>query len=260
MTEPKLAQVEAWAKHAGRLLAEMQSEDLQIVHKGEADLVTRADKASEAYLIQLIREAFPSHSIVAEESGSHPGDPNHQWFIDPLDGTLNYAHGLPIYCVSIAYAFNGLLKLGAIYAPAMDEFFSAEAGKGTYFNGRPAQVSGTSRLIDAMMVTGFRRYLLDTPRSNIDNFFRVNAACQSVRRLGSASLDLAYVAAGRLDGFWEMDIHSWDIAAGILLVQEAGGTVEALQPEGGLLALSVDLIASNPRLFPDFKALIHYKQ
>ncbi len=256
MQEPQLEQIEDWTLQIGVEIAEMQNQDLEPAHKGEADLVTRADKTSEAFLIGKIRSAFPSHSIVAEESGSHSGDPEHQWYIDPLDGTLNYAHGLPIYSISIGYAYRGQLQLGVIYAPALKECFSAAAGKGAWLNGKPIRVSQTAQLIDAMMVTGFRHSLLDTPRSNIQNFERVNRACQTVRRLGSAALDLAYVACGRKDGFWEIALYSWDVAAGILIAREAGAIVEHMHPQGDLLAPIVDIVAANPVLFPAFRTLI----
>ncbi len=258
--QPDLEMITAWARQAGQMALEMRQSDLQIEHKGKTDLVTRADKAIEAWLMDQVHTYFPSHSINAEESGSLPGETDQSWFIDPIDGTLNYAHGLPIYCVSIAYAFRGEPQLAAIYSPALDECFSAEKGKGAWLNGAPMHVSSTTQLIDAMFDTGFRHDQLDTPRSNLPHFLRLLPLAQSIRRIGSAALGLAYVAAGRLDGFWEIDVNPWDVAAGILLIREAGGTVEPLTEGADLLTGPVDLVAGNPEIFKALKALLRANQ
>lgn len=255
--EPTLDQVVSWVKEAASMARQMRQEDLQVRHKSKADLVTEADTAIEAFLIDKIHTNFPNHSIKAEESGQHDGDQEHEWFIDPIDGTLNYAHGLPQYAISVAYACKGELKLGVIADPPMQEFFYAEAGKGSWLNGKPIHVSETQELIDSMLITGFRYHLLDTPRSNINNFIRLSHEVQSVRRLGSAALDLAYVACGRVEGFWEIDLSPWDVAAGILLIREAGGIVSTLHGEGHLLKGSVDILAANPVIFPKLQAILN---
>ena len=255
--EPKLEQVVSWVKEAAIMAQQMRQENLQVHHKSKADLVTEADTAIEAFLIDKIHTNFPNHSIKAEESGQHDGDQEHEWFIDPIDGTLNYAHGLPQYAISVAYARKGELKLGVIANPPMQEYFYAEAGKGSWLNGKPIHVSETRELIDSMLITGFRYHLLDTPRSNINNFIRLSHEVQAVRRLGSAALDLAYVACGRVEGFWEIDLSPWDVAAGILLIREAGGIVSTLHGEGHLLKGSVDILAANPIIFPKLQAILN---
>ena len=260
--QPELNFVIDLAQNAGSQLLQMQSQDLDIHLKGRADLVTRADKSVEAYLIDRILSRFPEHSIIAEESGNHAGSPEHQWFIDPLDGTLNYAHGLRYYCTSIGYAFRGELKLAVIYAPREDELFSAEQGKGAYLNGRPLHVSAIDQLENALLVTGFRATLIDTPRSNYNNFLRFSRLTQGVRRLGSAALDLAYVACGRLDGFWDVQLSPWDLAAGVLLVREAGGIASDLYAEAPLsLAGKESILAANPAIHQlMLKELLEEKQ
>ena len=253
---PQLNQVIAWAKHAGQIVKDMQQGPLDTQHKSRTDLVTAADKASEAYLLGEIAKAFPTHSINAEESGLHAGDSDHHWYIDPLDGTLNYAHGLKIWSVSIAYAYQGELKLGVVVDPSLDECFSAEAGKGAWLNDQPIKPSGIDQMIDAMVITGLRHHLMDTPRSNVPYFVRMLHEAQSVRRLGSAALDLVYVAVGRVEGFWEIALNPWDVAAGILIGREAGARVEPLWDDGDLLSGTPDIIAANPKIFAKFKAIL----
>ncbi len=255
-TTPQLSQVVAWAKHAGQLVKDMQNGPLDTQNKSKADLVTAADKASEAYLLGEIAKAFPTHSINAEESGLHAGDSDHNWYIDPLDGTLNYAHGLRIWCVSIAYAYKGELKLGVVFDPSLDECFSAEAGKGAWLNDQPIKPSEIDEMMDAMFITGLRHHLMDTPRSNIPYFVRMLHEAQSVRRLGSAALDLVWTAAGRADGFWEIALNPWDVAAGILITREAGGIVEPLWEGGELLTGTPDIIAANPKIFAKFSSIL----
>ena len=254
--EPTLEQVINWVKEAAGMAQQMRNEGLEVRHKSKADLVTAADTAIEAFMIEKVQTHFPGHSVNAEETGQHVGDNDHEWFIDPIDGTLNYAHGLPQYAISVGYAHKGELKLGVIANPPMQEYFSAEAGKGAWLNGKPIRVSETRELIDSMLITGFRYNLLDTPRSNINNFIRLAHEVQTVRRLGSAALDLAYVACGRVEGFWEIALNPWDVAAGILIIREAGGIVSTLHGEGHLLKGSVDILAANPIIFPKLQAIL----
>ena len=255
--EPTLEQVIGWVKEAAGMAQRMRGEGLQVRHKSKADLVTEADTTIEAFLIQKIQTYFPGHSVNAEETGRHEGDQKHEWFIDPIDGTLNYAHGLPQYAISVAYACEGELKLGVIANPPMQEYFYAEAGRGSWLNGEPIHVSETRELIDSMLITGFRYHLLDTPRSNINNFLRLSHEVQTVRRLGSAALDMAYVACGRVEGFWEIALNPWDVAAGILLIREAGGIVSTLYGEGCLLKGSVDILAANPDIYPKLQTILN---
>lgn len=246
--QPDLDFVIDISKHAGQILREMHRKQIDVQHKDITDLVTAADKAAETFLLDEILSKFPSHSINSEESGKHEGDPNHKWYIDPLDGTLNYAHGMPMFSTSIGYALNGKLELGVIYDPLLDEMFSAQRGHGAFVNGKRLQVSKNQDLIDCLLVTSFKRKLLDTMQSNIDNFFRLSKLTQGVRRLGSAAINLAYVAAGRLDGYWDVTLSQWDAAAGILLVEEAGGVVTKMYGEPDPLNEPVSILAANPTI------------
>jgi myo-inositol-1(or 4)-monophosphatase len=213
----------AVAKEAGSVLLRHLGRPREIREKGRrADLVTDADRASEAIVVARLRERYPHATILAEESGLHAGTNDERWIVDPLDGTTNFAHGYPLFCVSLAYERAGELIAGAIYSPAMRECFSAQRGTGALLDGRPLAVSGIGRLCEAMTCTGF--HPADFER-NERCFRAVSHRAQAVRRDGSAALDLAYLACGRFDGFWEFDLNPWDVAAGTLLVREAGGHV-----------------------------------
>ncbi len=260
MQQPELSFIEEIARSAGNILRENYGKQIEVQHKSTADLVTAADKASEKFLIETILTKFPKHAINAEESGSHSGEANHQWFIDPLDGTINFAHGVPFFSVSVGYAYDGQLELGVIYDPLLDECFTAQRGKGAWLNKHRIQVSKTGKLINCLLVTGFRHYLRDTPQNNFNNFARFSRITQGVRRLGSAALDLAYVAAGRLDGFWEVALHQWDVAAGALLVQEAGGIVTRMYGEPDFMAEPVSILAANPHIYPTMLAILEQEQ
>jgi len=214
------------ARDAGRLLAERVGRITQISHKSEIELLTEVDLASERLIIDRIKTYYPRHSILAEESGeiSVAESSEWKWIIDPLDGTTNYAHSYPVFCVSIALEHNGAIELGVIYDPMRDEMFSAERGRGAALNDRRIQVSKINSLNQAMVCTGFPYDLagrVEATRLMAD--FVVNG--QAVRRDGSAALDLAYVACGRFEGFWEIGLRPWDVAAGVLMVEEAGGRV-----------------------------------
>jgi len=248
--EPTLAFIKNLALQAGHILQSYVDRDLNIKHKSRTDLVTDADHASEEYLIETIKKTFPEHAINAEESGEWTGAAEHRWYIDPLDGTLNYTHGVPIYCVSIGYAHLGKMTLGVIYDPTRDELFTAARGKGAWLNDAPIHVSNYSDLINCMLVTGFPHDIWGSPGDNMDNFFRFSQLAQSVRRLGSAALDIAYVAAGRLDGFWQNEMYQWDIAAGCLMVEEAGGIVSDIKGDPDYLKRPVSLVAANPFIHP----------
>lgn len=221
------------ARDAGSMLAERLGRVLQVSHKGEIDLVTEVDVASERLIIDRIKSHYPRHAILAEESGASEGidssrasgeQSEWKWIIDPLDGTTNYAHGYPCFCVSIAAEHKGKLALGVIYDPMRDEMFSVERGQGAALNGRRISVSQTDDLNRAMLCTGFPYDVRERGEfaRHFTNFI-MNA--QAVRRDGSAALDLAAVACGRFDGFWEEGLRPWDVAAGVLLIEEAGGRV-----------------------------------
>ncbi len=244
--KPTLDFIKTIAAQAGDILQNFATADLNIEHKGRTDLVTQADHESERFLINAIQKHFPEHAIIAEESGEWAGSQDHQWFIDPLDGTLNYAHGVPIYCVSIGYAYQGKMELGVVYDPNRDEFFCAQRRQGATLNGQPIHVSYFTELIDCMLVTGFPNEVENPPDDNTANFLRFNHTAQTVRRLGSAALDVVYVAAGRLDGFWEVSIYQWDIAAGSLIVEEAGGVVSDIFGGPNYMQNPPSIVCANP--------------
>lgn len=222
--EPVEVAVEA-AKAAGEVLMELRGRvDVQM--KGRIDLVTEADVAAEKVIVERLRNAFPDHQIVAEESGVHEAvDADYCWYVDPLDGTTNYAHGLPEFAVSIALLEKGVPMVGVVHAPGLRECYVAEKGKGTTLNGKPVRVSSEGELVRSLLATGFPYDIATSEHNNIDHFCRFVLACRDVRRIGAAALDLAYLSAGRFDAFWEYGLNPWDFAAGCLLVEEAGGQV-----------------------------------
>lgn len=246
-TAPQLADLERLARLAGKILLDGYEKEHQIDFKGEIDLVTEIDRRSEAALIAEITEKFPSHHILAEESGGTVSG-RHQWYIDPLDGTVNYAHGLPFFCVSIAYACDGRMQLAAVYDPLRDELFTAERGKGAMVNGRMLKVSATTELHRCLLVTGFAYDAWTAAKDNFALFTHFGKKTQGVRRLGSAALDLCSIAAGRLDGYWELSLKPWDLAAGALIAAEAGARVT--QVDGGLDLFSppCSILAAPPAI------------
>jgi len=213
------------APEAGKILTSLFGRVKEIAKKGEIDLVTEADIHSEKKILEVLTELFPQDSIITEETGEYHHLPDRVWLIDPLDGTTNFAHALPFYAVSIALEVEKDLALGVIYYPCMDELFEAVKGEGAYRNGSPIRVSKTKRIGDALLITGFPYDIRENPDGITRRFKKMLTLAQGVRRLGSAALDLAYVAAGIFDGYWEERLHPWDMAAGAILVQEAGGLV-----------------------------------
>jgi len=216
------------ARDAGRILIERFGRITQITNKGDIDLVTEADLAAERFIIERIKSHYPRHAILAEESDAsgikYEGSGEFKWIIDPLDGTTNYAHGYPAFCVSVALERAGRVEIGVIYDPLRDEMLAAERGEGATLNGRRIHVSEAEKLNDAMLCTGFP-YNVREIRDFARHFYNFIMNAQAVRRDGSAALDLAYVACGRFDGFWEEGLRPWDVAAGVLLIEEAGGRV-----------------------------------
>lgn len=213
------------ARKAGKLLKTHAGKPRQIEKKfgEEANLVTEIDRKAEEIILGIIRARYPSHDVLAEESGSHEIKSDYRWIIDPLDGTTNFTHGVPIFCVSIALEYKGEMVLGVIYDPNLDELFTAERGKGAYLNNRPIHVSNESNLCESLLVTGFPYTIQSNPDFAIQRFVSFLQEARAVRRLGSAALDLCYVSAGRFDGFWEVSLNPWDMAAGVLILEEAGG-------------------------------------
>ncbi len=248
--KPTLEHLTTWAAEAGEVIRAGYGTSHDISYKGKIDLVTEVDHLSEDLLLGHIRKEFPDHSIISEESGQLEGLSNQRWFVDPLDGTVNYSHGLPFFAVSIAYAENGQVQLGAVYNPVHQECFSAERGKGAWLNGTPIHVKDTPDLIHSLMVTGFPYDMWENPDNNLDHFIALSRLTQGVRRMGSAAMDLCCVAAGWLDGYWEIRIKPWDIAAGALIVEEAGGVVTKLNGDADYMQAPYDVLACVPGLHP----------
>lgn len=213
------------ARQAGQLQRDYLGRLNRVKHKSTSlDLVTDVDLVCEQFIKEKIASHYPRHEILAEESGHQQSGSEYRWLIDPLDGTTNYAHGYPFFCVSIALEYTGQLLVGVVYNPVMDELFWAERGNGAMLNGRPIRVSAITELDHSLLVTGFPYSIRSNP-INIEYFARFMHKAQAVRRDGSAALDLCYVACGRFDGFWEMGLKPWDTGAGQLILEEAGGRV-----------------------------------
>ncbi len=244
------------ARRAGSIInrASLDRGGLQITTKNKNDFVTQVDKAAESAVIDIIRQAYPDHAIVAEESGALEGKPGggkdeYRWIIDPLDGTTNFIHGFPQYCVSIALQHRGATAHGVIYDPGKNELFTASKGRGAFQDDRRIRVSKCTQLKDALVGTGFPFREM----SRLDLYMRqlrtMMTSSAGVRRAGSAALDLAYVACGRMDAFWEMGLSSWDMAAGALMIQEAGGLVGDLAGDSGYLEKG-EIAAATLKVFP----------
>jgi myo-inositol-1(or 4)-monophosphatase len=241
---------------AGDLQMQRFGGDFQIDKKGAIDLVTEVDVAVERRFRALIAERFPDHEILAEEMGGATTPPAGPcWIFDPIDGTSNFAHGLPIFCASLALEIDGVAEVAAVFDPTRKELFTAERGGGAFLNGRPLRVSSADRLIDAMLLTGFPYDVHSRVEEIVGLFAAFIATARAVRRLGSAALDLCYVAAGRVDGFWETDLKAWDIAGGALIVAEAGGRIT--NTDGAPFASRAGhLLATNGHLHEAMLAVI----
>src|SRR3989339_513613 len=214
------------SKEAGEIVREGFGKNFSIEYKTNAsNLVTEIDKKSEALIIDFIKKEFPGHSVLAEESGEHGTSSEYLWVIDPLDGTTNFAHGLPIFAVSIGVQKNGETICGVVYDIMRDEIYSAEKGSGSYCNGIKLKVNSNDDLRKSVLVTGFPYNIAENPDHAVERFIASLKAARAVRRLGSAAIDFCYVASGVFDGFWEVHLHPWDICAGKLIVEEAGGVV-----------------------------------
>jgi myo-inositol-1(or 4)-monophosphatase len=237
---------EEGARLAGKVLSERFLGERTIEYKGGIDLVTDADRAAEAVVLGFIRQRYPGHAVLAEESGASRGS-GPRWIVDPLDGTTNYAHRVPHFCVSVGVEGPGGVLAGAIYNPMLDELFSAARGEGATLNGRPLRASGCTELSHGLLCTGFPYDVHQKPEGPMGLLRRFIVRAQGIRRTGSAALDLAYVAAGRFDGFFEFGLKPWDVAAGSLLVQEAGGTMVRI--DGAPFQVGVgDVLACAPGL------------
>lgn len=254
---PSLNIAKRAALNAGKIILRYMDrlDRVQVSRKGPADLVSEVDMQAEREIVNTLRRIYPEHSIITEESGKLSGDDNNQWLIDPLDGTTNYLHGFPHFAVSIAFLQRGKLEAGIVYDPLRQEMFTASRGRGALLNERRIRVRSLATLEGTMLATGFPEGSRQAPQSVavIDDLMAQGSA---LRRTGSAALDLAYVAAGRLDGFWEAQLHEWDMAAGALLVQEAGGLVGDFR--GGYDFLRTgQIVAANPKLFKVLQTTLH---
>jgi myo-inositol-1(or 4)-monophosphatase len=232
------------AREAGQLLEHYFDQRVAVEYKSEFDLVTAADRASEKLIVERLRSRFPSHSIVAEEGGGVAHDSGYVWYVDPVDGTTNFAHGFPVFAVSLALTRRGQLVAGVVYDPLRDELFAAEAGRGATLNGSPVKASTQTELSKSLLATGFPYDVRTNPHNNFAQFRQFQLRAQAVRRAGSAALDCAWMAAGRLDGYWEFRTNPWDVGAGALLVREAGGRVTTAEGDENFLGRD-SIVASN---------------
>ena len=235
--------IEAIAREAGALLLQYFHQKVKIEYKGDVDLVTVADRASEKLIVERLRAQWPGHDIVGEEGTRQESGAEYRWYIDPLDGTTNFAHGYPVFCVSMGLQRSGEMVAGVLYDPTRDELFAAEKARGAFLNGQPIRVSQTKRLCESLLATGFPSHKRHK-NPNIHFYHEITLHSHGVRRAGSAALDLANVASGRYDGFWEFNLNPWDTSAGTLLVTEAGGTVSRYDGSAWRLD-SKETLASN---------------
>ena len=251
------------AREAGALLVTYFERKVAFETKGEFDLVTEADRASERLIVERLRTHFPSHGIVAEEGGGHESPSDYRWFVDPLDGTTNFAHSFPMFCVTMGLERAGEVIAGVVYDPIHQELFTAERGSGAFLNNHRVSVSRAKHLSDSLASTGFpsrKRH----HNINIHFYYQLAMASHGVRRTGSAALDLAYVACGRLDFFWEFGLKPWDMAAGVLLVPEGGGRVSDMAGAPLSLTASDQILADNGALHDEilasFAEIFHGRQ
>jgi myo-inositol-1(or 4)-monophosphatase len=239
------------ARQAGKIInrASLDLGQLRVTTKQQSDFVTEVDRAAEAAIIDVLHSAYPAHAILAEESGrSGNSEAEYQWIIDPLDGTTNFIHGFPQYAVSIALAQRGVLSHAVIYDPNRNELFTASKGAGAFLNDKRLRVSKLAKLETALIGTGFPYRMFDHSDAYIAIFRELTQKTAGLRRPGAAALDLAYVAAGRLDGFWEFGLSPWDMAAGALLIMEAGGLISDLGGDSDYLTTG-NVVAGNPKVF-----------
>ncbi len=255
MKELKIAQSAALA--AGKIIKSYYGKKFTIRHKGEINLVTEVDEKAQKTILKIIQKAFPKDAILAEEGDKSKTEAApRRWIVDPLDGTTNFAHGYPMFCVSIGFERDGKMECGVIYDPLRPEMFHAVRGKGAFLNKKRISVSKPTELRKALLVTGFP-YDLDNPKyNNVPIFLHMLKKAQAIRRDGSAALNLAYVAAGRFDGFWELGLSPWDIAAGMLLIEEAGGTLSNFAKDK-MQITDHHLIAAGPGVFGELQSHVH---
>jgi len=235
---------EAIARRAGAIVMEGFGHVRQVRQKGAIDLVTEFDQRSEEVIVSALQKEFPEHAILGEETGLHPRTSEYQWVVDPIDGTTNFAHGIPVFAISLGLLRGNLPVAGVVYDPLHEEMYCAALGRGATLNGRPIQVSSQAHLGQALLATGFAYDIRTNPRNNLAQYAQFQLRTQGVRRLGSAAIDCAWTALGRLDGYWEFGIKPWDIAAGGLLVREAGGRATSTAGDEEFLSTGT-IVVSN---------------
>jgi myo-inositol-1(or 4)-monophosphatase len=260
MTQAELNRVSAFARElamkAGALVKRGFNQRLDVQYKGRINPVTQIDLASEKLISGAIAKKFPGHAVLGEEGSDSRGTSDFVWIVDPLDGTVNFAHGFPVYCVSIGVEYQGEVVAGAVYDPERSELFWAEKGRGAWLNKSRIHVSKETRLDRALLATGFAYDIGSAKKNNLGYFARMAKKAQGVRRPGSAAIDLCWLAAGRIDGFWELKLHPWDTAAASLIVAEAGGQLSRVN--GSTYSIfSPDLLASNGHLHRAMKQALH---
>ena len=246
------------ARKSGALLKEKFNQKHKVHYKGDIDIVTEADKMSEALIIESIRQTFPDHGILSEESPAINGIGKTRWIVDPLDGTTNYAHGYPVFCVSIALEIDNNVVLGVVFDPMRDDMFIAIRGGGASLNDKKIAVSSVKDLSRSLLATGFPYDIRDSKENNLDYFNAMAKNVQAIRRAGAAALDLAYLAAGRFDGFWELKLKPWDTAAGCLMVEEAGGLISDIAGNQWHLQ-SPNILASNGLIHEQMRKVLSIK-
>ena len=234
-------------------------ENLQVSTKGPGDFVSSADKRTEKILIQELQKAHPDYGIITEETGIiNKSNIKNRWIIDPIDGTMNFLNGVPQFAISIGYEEEGEIKCGVVFNPIMNEMFLAEKGNGAYLNNSRIRVSNKKKIKDALLVTGGPKQASEIKDKIFSEYINVSKHVSNVRKFGSAALDMAYVACGRFDGYWQRELNYWDIAAGIIIVKEAGGFVDFFENNINT-PLKKNILASNSKIYAEFKALIHKK-
>jgi len=244
------------AQTAGKYIYSQFDRELHIDYKGRTNMVTQVDREAESRIITLIQNNFPDHRILAEESQAVKSASPYRWIIDPLDGTTNFIHGFPVFAVSIAVEFNGEIITGVVYDPSRNELFSAIKNGGAYLNKRPIKVSGAQTLSESLTATGFPYETDAIFELNMEIFHSVYRKCRGVRRAGSAALDMCYIAAGRFDGFWELGLNPWDISAGALIIQEAGGIVGDFSGRNFTPDNAAQIIATNGKIHTELLGII----
>lgn len=245
--------MQQWMREAGEKQIQWLEEPMEMTSKTSAiDLVTEVDIWTENFLIKKIQSTYPDHQLLTEESGSYAGNADYEWVIDPIDGTVNYAHGFPLFSISVALKYQNEAIVGLIYIPKLNEFYTAIKGKGAFLNGKPITVSDTTSISKAVISTGFPYDRATDPDNNVNYFNGIILKIGGIRRTGSAAIDLSQVAAGRFDGYWELKLNAWDVEAGLLLVSEAGGRVQRIEQEKGTF-----IMVGNQHIYPQLKQLLN---